>query len=196
MPWGRSRPAPAGVEGTDSPCSARSRSPGGALRDSRMIGHATPWPGSTRWRCSDRSHRLDDGSTAVAPTKFQLPSISTMSGSSSSPSSARRAARALRVGMPSSSHSSWLACPTDQATHQSATRSKAPRAAPRRAAWSPAPRRPDDPGAARRHRSSTGRHQDTAADLVQTDHDPVALVPELPFDRQRRTARRLPTPSQ
>ncbi len=57
------------------------------------------------------------------PTKSQLPSITTMSGSTPRPSRARRAASRCASDMPNSSHSAWLACPTDQVTHQSATRS-------------------------------------------------------------------------
>jgi len=57
------------------------------------------------------------------PTKSQLPSISTWSGTTVSWSMARRAASFWAADMPSSSHSAWLAWPTAQVTHHSAMRS-------------------------------------------------------------------------
>src|SRR5690606_2017371 len=58
------------------------------------------------------------------PTKSQFPSTRTWSGFKPNATRARRAANRWASDIPSSSHSSWLACPTAQAWHQSATLSK------------------------------------------------------------------------
>src|SRR6056297_1133299 len=54
-------------------------------------------------------------------TKSQLPSVTATSGTTPSPSIARRAASFWAADMPRWSHSSWLTEPTDHATHQSAS---------------------------------------------------------------------------
>ncbi len=56
-------------------------------------------------------------------TKSHFPSVTATSGSTPSPSMARRAASFCAADMPRWSHSSWLTEPTDQATHHSVKRS-------------------------------------------------------------------------
>ena len=121
-----------------------------------------------------------------SPTKSQLPSTSTWSGVTPRPSMARRAASRWASAMPSSSHSTWLAPPTAQATHHSANRSK--RRFPLRLGQHLRVSDLVHPPVAGQHGGTD--HQRArprpTAHLVDTDDELVALRPQRPFDVQGR----------
>ena len=100
---------------------------------------------------------------------------------------ARRAASRCAADMPSSSHSSWLAWPTAQATHHAAMRSniasRSRLGQHLRVADLVDPRGPAGTTAAPTRQRAGPR---AAADLVHADDDVVALVPQRPLELEGR----------
>ena len=124
-------------------------------------------------------------STMPPPTKSHLPSSSTRSGARPMPARARRAARRWAALMPSSSHSSALACPTPQAVHHPAMRSNSASRPLGELLGVPHlvdPAVPRQHGGADRQRPGPG----APPHLVDADDDVVAGLPQPALVGQRR----------